>query len=230
YKPPYAMLNYVGSGGHKFVFIYDDVTIDDGWVILKRYGKEEGFKLFPYFSFEFELEVDSGVLYLQPIDGGDAFEFTRDCEELEDVSASCSSVFNSDSQVSYRDTVFSATLNNDTVSVVMDPSIAMYVLTDSRTYADHTGPCEPFKRDTSLSFQYMNFTCSHRSYSQDLVRTRGHFAYDKGDKIFFYYLGLPDQAELPPHEASTDFDDPVKIEPLRDITADLFNNGTLEFR
>ncbi|KAF4649327.1 hypothetical protein FOL46_001924, partial [Perkinsus olseni] len=218
YKPPYAMLNYVGSGGHKFVFIYDDVTIDDGWVILKRYGKEEGFKLFPYFSFEFELEVDSGVLYLQPIDGGDAFEFTRDCEELEDVSASCSSVFDSDSQVSYRDTIYSATLNNDTVSVVMDPSITMYVLTDSKAYAYHTGTCEAFKRDTRLSLQYMNFTCSHRSYSQDLVRTRGHFAYDKGDKIFFYYLGLPDQAELPPHEASTDFDDPVKIERFSDFT------------
>ncbi|KAF4710620.1 hypothetical protein FOZ63_018863 [Perkinsus olseni] len=50
YEPPYAMLNYAGFGGHKFVVIYDDVTIDDGWVILKRYGKEEGFKLFPYFS------------------------------------------------------------------------------------------------------------------------------------------------------------------------------------
>ncbi|KAF4710621.1 hypothetical protein FOZ63_018864 [Perkinsus olseni] len=106
----------------------------------------------------------------------------------------------------------------------------MYVLTDSRTHAYHTGACEAFKRDTRLPLQYMNFNCSHRSYSQDLVRTRGNFAYDQGDEIFFYYLGLPDQAELPPHEASTDFDDPVKIEPLRDITADLFNNGTLEFR
>ncbi|KAF4647467.1 hypothetical protein FOZ61_004124, partial [Perkinsus olseni] len=103
--------------------------------------------------------------------------------------------------VSYRDTIYSATLNNDTVSVVMDPSITMYVLTDSKAYAYHTGTCEAFKRDTRLSLQ-----------------TRGHFAYDKGDKIFFYYLGLPDQAELPPHEASTDFDDPVKIERFSDFT------------
>ncbi|KAF4652002.1 hypothetical protein FOZ61_009996 [Perkinsus olseni] len=92
------------------------------------------------------------------------------------------------------------------------------------------GDAEAFKRDASQNLQSMTFENRYLSKSQDLVRTLVNFAYSKDDEIFFYYLGSPDAAILKPHEASTDFRDPVKIDPFRRITTDLFNNGVLEFR
>ncbi|KAF4653881.1 hypothetical protein FOL46_008962 [Perkinsus olseni] len=190
YEGSHAMLKYAGFGGHKFVFIYDDVTTEGKKVVLKRSGEEEGLSLFPYFLLQFDLEVsseDSDSVYL------------KSCQTHERL-------------------------------VVVDPSNTKYVLTDSKTYAYHSGDAEAFKRDASQNLQSMTFENRYLSKSQDLVRTLVNFAYSKDDEIFFYYLGSPDAAILKPHEASTDFRDPVKIDPFRRITTDLFNNGVLEFR
>ncbi|KAF4689748.1 hypothetical protein FOZ60_001175 [Perkinsus olseni] len=66
YGPITARLDYFSFDNHHFFAEYDAIERDGDKIVLKRHGKPEGFGLFPFFNFKFDLRVSSNTIEIVP--------------------------------------------------------------------------------------------------------------------------------------------------------------------
>ncbi|KAF4651555.1 hypothetical protein FOZ61_002454 [Perkinsus olseni] len=60
------LLDYFSFDNHHFFAEYDAIEHDGDKIVLKRHDKPEGFGLFPFFNFKFDLKVSSDTIKIVP--------------------------------------------------------------------------------------------------------------------------------------------------------------------